>query len=938
MGTRRKYPDKDDAGQIDSFLHEVLSQTNTYRMERFGTWERVRLMKQGYQWLEPEESDDPTVTPFWKPLEVDEANWTALPVQNEMIEPLQNETARLQGNGSRPYIRPTEDTPNKIRAATMSKDVLMDRLDECHWREVEHEGCQSCVDFGTWIFATWWDVDYSKTIRTPVLTALKCPTCDFMMASPNIPGGKLMGLMGNPAMQGRMDAKTVTDPNNPMTPPTYKATATHCLTCPAKLPAPALDPTGTGAPGFPPPVSYPKLKAHVPSDDHARTGKDYFGRPLGEDTPLGEACIGNVSVFDAHPENQGIETRIEEMTEFGQATIRTLEWIVNHHPENGAAVEAENAAELMKWHPVAGATRHFMNGAEKDLFTHHALVREWHKKPWVEIDAKTKKAKLNKGRSLIMAGRIVLLDDDYMLECLDENGDPTGDYIPRKQYYMIPWEIREKEAFGLGAGEIIIPHQLTINTLIAQVQTTRHLWGSPKLLCEEGTDLNYAGFADTGYQSDVYYFRPGDNGQAPKPFGNEQMGQEWIQEYKVYLDSIHRAVGTMEAETGGVPGQGASDWSAQALMYLGEKAGERRKNRIDRIREAKKRAYKHMLQLIQEKYRETREYKVKRGNSERITLRKFKGADLQSQCDVQFDDEPAYDTRLVRQAAIKDGMQLGTITADTAIAKRRINRELGAPTDINEEQNQQVGRAIDEWCLFCDEGRDPAVNERADDHTIHAQQHTADLMGDEAETLLEAVDWNQIELALWGWSDDFDQLLAMEQALKANPPTPNPPAVPPGPDGQVTPQMQQAAEAQWQHQQQAAAMIAAMPKALELRILQFYQGWLDKAGIFNIPPGPPPPAAPDPMTGQPMPQAPPQVDLERQSAAMRVLRFRAHAEAHYRLAEQKAAQAAGGMQTPAAPGGTETAHGMIPGSAGQAMAAPGAGPGATTASGSGGAR
>jgi hypothetical protein len=1017
-------PPKNSPEKIKDFLDHVISQINSYRLERFGIWERVRLFKQGYQWLSPDYNDDPTQTPFWKVQEMDESNWSPLPVQNEILEPLSNETARLQGNGSRPYIKPTVDTADAERGAALAKDVLMDRLDLLGWREAEHEGATSMVDFGTWILKTYWDVDYSRTIRTPVLDAMKCPGCGQVFL-PKVPDKRVMGLKDDPSMAGRLNVKTVEDLNNPNTQTQFSASVTHCLTCPATLPAAPPLPVGitdpshaagddsdsTADPGSPagsatpfsdlqtnvsasdgstpapgqhirpvgqPPTGQgddddmhspagsrpadvqsspiggvtglgpnpslspstplqlptaapgaPQLVPYMPSDDEARSGKDYFGRPLGEDTPLGEAAFENISVFDFFPENQGIETKMSTMTEFGQSSIRTLDWIVNHYPQNGWRVQAEDSAALMKWHPIAGATRHYLNGAEKDLFANHALVREWHKKPWVEVDKLTKIAKLNRGRSLIMAGNVVLMDADYMIQCTDENNQPTGDYIPRVQYQVIPWEIREKEIFGLGAGELILPHQVTINTLIAQVQDARHRFGSPKLLAEEGMDLMYAGFADTGYTGDVLYYRPGGSDQSkPEPFGNIQMEAQWANEYKIYLDSIHRVVGTMDAESGAVPGGGSSDWSAQALMYLGEKAGERRKNRIDRIRTAKRRAFQHMLQLIQEKYRETREYRVKRSTSERLSIRKFKGMDLNGQHDVQFEDEPAYDTRLVRQAAMKDAItQFQTITPDTALAKRKINQVLGAPTDINDEQNKQVERAIDEWCLFFDEGLDPAVNPRGDDHTIHFQQHMLDLMSDEADDLKRDIDWNQIELALWGWDEVFDALMAMEQQLKTNPPPPVPPKPQPMPDGSVPPEMALNAQEQWQHQVKMQQTIAAMPKSMELRIYQVMCNYIAQSGVLADPLAPPPVQIP----GQPPQPAP--VDQDRQQTVNRILRYRAHAEAHHLLGQQQAAQAAGGAQMAAAPGGVSTQSGTIPGNPGQAVPGPGAGPGSATAAG-----
>lgn len=915
--------EKDDAPKIKRFLDFELSNDNSYRIERFAGWEQARhYVKLNQQWLEPDLTEDPTRTPFWKPLEFDETNWRPVPVHNEMVAPIGNEVARLQGNGSRPYVKPTDDTPKLARAAKLARDLLLSKLEELRWREIQHEGTDEMVTYGTWVLKASWETDWTKTVRSGVETALKCPACDFRMADASIPRGKVVQAMTDPALEGRLSVRSKPS-GDPTEPPKFRATATHCLTCQPPAPVPGLPPT---------PFATPELEPYTPEAEEAEDGEDHYGRPLGEDVPLGDVSLRNVSVFDAKPENHGLGDW-NRLTEWGEERVESLDWVANHYPDKAGEVDAMDPSELMRWHPVVGVSRHMNGGgasSDPSMFSHHCVIREWHKKPWMVVDPKSGKAKLNKGRSIIVAGAsgkaVVLLNADFLVQCLDpETGAETGKLLPRVHYEYIPWEIKTKEVFGLSASELLISAQDSVNTLISQVQDARHRFGSPKLLAEEGMDLMYSGFADTGYNSDVYYYRPGANEDAkPIPFGNQQMSPEWHHEYEIYKDSMSRTIGVTDAETGFAPNASKSDWSAQALMYLGEKSSERRKNRIDRIREAKKRIYRFMLQWMQEGYVEERPYTTKTEN-ERLSVRALKGVDLCDQNEVEIDDEPSYDARTVRRAAMDKALELGTIIPDTAAAKRKINREIGAPLDINEDQNKQVERACDEWLSYYEDGREPAILQRADDPVIHFQQHMLDLMSDEAQKLRDSVDWNQVELAIWGWDEDFDALMAQEAMFKAQPIPDTPPAPQPNPiDGGTSPEDQAAAVAIWQKQREVMAIIAAMPRALELRIFEFMKKRLLDSGILSAEvPGPL-----DPMTLQPTVVV--QVDMERQETAHKLMRFIAHAEAHYRLSGM-------GQGMPAPPGGVETPQGTVPGAGQPAIPGPGAGPGATTAAGSGGA-
>jgi hypothetical protein len=528
---------------------------------------------------------------------------------------------------------------------------------------------------------------------------------------------------------------------------------------------------------------------------------------------------------------------------------------------------------------------------------------EFHKKPWVDENGK-----LNKGRSLVMAGDVVLLDGDLLIESRNR----PGHFIPRVHYEYIPWELRDRETFGISAAEWMFSDQDSINTRASQVQYARHVFGNPKIMAPEGCDFTYAGFSNTGYSSDIWYYRPGPGGEKPETYGGMQLGQAWVTEENLDLESINRRLGVVDVEMGNAP---KDVTAASALMYMGEKASEGRVPRLTRIREAKKRLYKHQLELMNEFYREERFFHV-RDRNDRWSVKWFLGTDLAGQTNVQLEDEAVYDEKMFRRESIKEGINLGTIIPDTASAKRKINQALNIPNDINEEQNLQVEQAEDEWIRWFEEEIAPAVSKRLDYHNIHYQAHSLSLMSEHAWKIKRGADWGQVELALEGWEEQFNALMEMEAMLKMNPPPPEPPVPMPDPlTGQVDPRMAEIAVQQWEQQVQAKEKIDALPKALELRILQLKTNLVMQSGIID-------------------PQ-----DQERAEAIEFLLRFDAHMEAHYRLATGQATAAASGVQIPAAPGGVESPTGMMPEPA-MPMAppapGPGAGTGAQTASGGGG--
>jgi hypothetical protein len=898
-----------DAGRIAAFLDHVLRHDTAYRILRYRIWELCRLYLQSEQWVEPDYTEDVTRSPFFKPMEVDGTNWTAMPVQNEMVAPIQNEVARLMGQGSRPYVRPDNDAPQTVKACKLGKDVLQDRLEKLAWTEVEHEGSHGQALYGTWVIRSASEIDYTKTKPVPRKTALRCASCDFTMAEPAIPDERAEAFLAS--RPDAVAAQVVEPPNNEFLPRTVKASAKGCLTCPPRREAVTemIPETGHTVPAmdeFGQPIvrdlGPEPLQPFVPTREQAESGTDHFGRRLGEDLPSIETTLRNVPLFDYFPQNGGLNVTQQSCQEWGEEHVESLDWITAHY-ENGGLVKPEDASTLMRWHPIVGGSHYYFGGGmgpDVSMFDTHSRVREWHKAPWRELQPDGT-LKLNRGRSFVMSNGVVLLAGDFLIESRRR----PGRFIPRVHYDSSPWEIRLKEIFGIGAGELMLGTQDIINTLLAQVQDARHRFGSPKLLAAEGMDLTYAGFADTGYNSDIWYYRPIEGAQdvQPEPFGNEQMDAQWTQELDRYVDSIARIVGTMDVEIGNDPGFDA----ASALMFMGEKAAERRKPRIARNRALKRRVFRDQLLRISEFYTDEQLYHVK-GKNNRDEVKAFRGVDLLDQIDVQLEDEPSYDVRLVQRQNLKVAHEMGSLHVDTEHAAREVNKVLEIPPDINGEKNLQIDSAESEWVRFLEEDRDPVIHQREDAHVLHFETHVRDWMSQDGIELRDAVGFDQVELALWGWEDEFLAIQAIEAELKANPPKdPTQGAPPIRPDG--TPDIEGAKHAieVYQQRMEQQAMIAKLPKAIELRLLAIWGPMLLKAGI----------------------------DPEAQPVLKKLLRWKAHYEGHYQEGRAQAQAAAAGAAMPAPPASPETPQGMVP-TAGQAtVPGAGAGPGAETASGSG---
>jgi hypothetical protein len=889
-----------DAGEPDrtlQFLENATRRDTLHRIERMSMWERCRLyVLYNRQWLQPDHAwGDTTRTPFWKPMQAQPQRFFPCPVQNMLIEPIENEWSRLLGSGFQSEVQATDAEPRKQRAAELGNSVLKSKLNDLRWGAIEQEGVFQSVLLGTWVLKTGLETDFTVTTRMPVTDGVTCTSagCSFKLASRAVPPARSAELFGSLKTRDRVNwsALPVESPNPLADVAPMRGSIRTCLQCDTPH----------------------ELAPFLPDKDEAADARDYFGRPLGMDIPQCDVFAQNISCYDYFPENDGMVSA-QLIREHAEERIVPVEYVRDRYA-NGRYVEPENVQAVLRWHPIVSSTHGWEDPTAWD---HHVVMRSFAAEPtvvWtkdsIEKFKDTGEVTIDRGRAVVSAGRHIMIDDHLQVES-QEN---PGTYLPRYEYHIMPWSQREGEIFGLSATELGISGQDSANTLLSQVQYARHVWGNPKLLAPEGSQIYQAGYEDSGSASDILYYQADIAAAKPEVMQGSQISANWMEELEQYKEGIAKAIGSHEIEVGGaMPGVTA----ASAMMLQARQAGTRRQPRTERYALEKGKAFTHMLQWMHEAYREPRYYRLE-GVAKKLQIRSFKGADLMGQVDVKVTVRPAHDTPEFRQQSIVDMLDKQILVPTSAGDKKRIAKEMGASLDIVQaDSNRQVQKAEDEWVAYQLEGKAPTCRIRGDDNLIHQQQHLLDWISDDAEERKDACGWYEAEMALDGWREKFDGILAIEERLKLMPPDagPQPPMASPV-TGEVSAQSMMASVTTWEHDLKAQAVISKKPQTLELKIYDFMSGIVKKAL--------------SPQTQGAPPGMLPELEDPRMVEVLGLLRFLAHIECHIKRMEMEQLAATMGAPIPAAPEGAQDAQGLVPASPAEAIPAAGTGPGPTTA-------
>jgi hypothetical protein len=740
MGKRPKVPEIPDdltsltdnghATECRAFLDHVFQYETIKRAELERGWNRARLYDRNKQWNRRLSGQGGRLWYAWEPivLKVGETKFP-MPTRNIFSPAMQDEKARIIGVGTKPYVR--IDDRDAEEAAKLGKHALLHRNETTGWDAQNAHGAYHAAMFGQWIECVDWDVSLLKTIRGPVLGAVKCARCSFALANTDVDPAQAQELRATKSFPAAIH-RTV-GPGGAV-----QDTVKECPDCGDQPMQPYDPPPAAFREGAPP---------------------DALGQPFGKDRPLGEDTTRVISPYSFFPQNQGAGYQTDlEMEEYGIRTPRTPDWVEERY-EDIEGLDAEQDREKFRHHPADNTAPIY--SAADGLWDGYLLYDEWYKKPC---------RRFPRGRVIIMAGRKLLYSGELYVE---------GTEIPMNDCRVAQWEPREGVIWGKPLAEDMFSVQDNINSGISQAMNMTQKWTDPKILLHEGMNLNFTGGQNSQYASDIWTVNtrgipPEIAAKFPMEIGNKANPGTIFEMYDRDHDHVADATGARAAETGNVSGV---ELNYSALLFAATKSAERRKPRNMGIRALKKGIWTTRLRMIAGLYTEERQVQYQDDNNETIT-KKLQGIELKGQTQVTLEDEPLVDSAIAERAAIQQGLEWGTVkTSQNGGAygcDRRINRAIGVPELLNEDNNIQDDDARDEWASYLSKGDEPMIDKQADNHAIHYETHNVAMESREARELKKAiaqqgVPWSMFLRATWEWERLFKELTASRLAIQTAP-------------------------------------------------------------------------------------------------------------------------------------------------------------------------
>jgi hypothetical protein len=719
-------------------VDEGLYYTHPLRVKDAARWRRAELYDRGLQWLMRAKSGydegrgtSQWIEAFWS---ADDPNYIPMPVFNEGFGARSNESARLGRPNYRPMVDPRSATPDLAsrEGARNTKDMVVHRLDQMEWDTKE----APLIYYHMPLYGgAWWKSEFvlswDKTTIVPVTGAAQCagPECDFTLASKTVPR-PLLGkfpLLAENAASATPDGGVKID---------------HCPRC----------------------DDHPPMLPFKPTMQEAQGTRDSLGRPMGQEQPLGDWVMSVPNPNDMFVYNQGLGSGPGRIDDFVHAHVETLDWVALHYPSKVDEVRPENPAALAKFHPVAGAPDIMGRGLmSAKSFDGCVRIVERHKKPFMQrsLDETTGKGvwKMNKGRSVVRAGKKILLDTDLMLESLNF----PGEYNERVIVDYIPWEFRDggQRLEGISLWDLLFDPQDAENEGISQRQAVRQRMAVPMYLFLKQHNLEIlpmmAGIP--GRMAVIEAVEEAPN-VTPQIINNTTIDQGVSLEIEHAQRAIDRLSSNIEVEKGQVPGGGVT--AAQAIVSLKTFAGEKREPRLARIKNSLRRGWRHGAKLMEAMYIEPRPADFTDSDGSKRT-RNIHGKDFARQTEVDVDAEPDFDVKAKNSAATRDLISLRVVDPATLRGQkaRTLAKLLDAPQELFEDDDLQRDAAEREWIAFKEEQRVPQVDPSLDDHGAHYETHGRAAHQEWFRDLEDRGDWDgALKILEVGWFEQL-QMLAM---------------------------------------------------------------------------------------------------------------------------------------------------------------------------------
>lgn len=744
-----------DGSKAREFFRERIYSLNSRRREDLLTIRRADLYQQCAQWLQRTANAwDVDSFSGWQQTAYDPADplYVPLPVINVGFSHIQNESARLSKPDYKVRVTPRTLSSSDLEcreAAKVSERLIENALKKLEWDKVKDRRAYHMPVYGGYWIRSYYDLTYDNTTVVPVTGSVSCPSCSFSLASPTVSAD----LLRSPAGMSHINsAPFALD----LAPDNKSATYTGCPDCAARGESRPLQPNMS-----------------MPSPNMLGS-KDPFGRQLYAPSPIGTWRISIPSPYNIFPRDLGIGISWGQQAEWTECHVETLDWIALRYPQQARKVQPERSDMLDYWHPLTSGT--YSNGRGSSfLFRDSARVKEFHKAPWMEwvpdnpSDLNNTDPNVpgrftyNKGRSIVMAGDVILFDGPLMLDSLTGAGGP----VPRVHMEYVPWEIRDggDRLQGLSLWELLFDAQDIINSTTSQRAAHRERLAVATIVASKEHNLSTMTMPGIPGRIITIDVDPQSQTFLPRLLeGTNTTIDPGVDREKADIgNDMNTMSGKVEVEEGRVPGQVAS---AIAIRLLNAQTSERREPRVRRMRESDRRIIKHGAELLQAMTIEPVElsYETVTGDE---AWAFYLGSDMSGQTDIELDVVPDFEEKARVQQLVTDMVNAQQI--DLARKGRIVAKIQEAPPELFEDDNRQVETAQLEWIKLRDSARPPRVDPMLDSHQIHNEQHALDLMSSEGRSLEEAADWDNVLKALGASWEQISQMALMQTQFMPQP-------------------------------------------------------------------------------------------------------------------------------------------------------------------------
>lgn len=640
---------------------------------------------------------------------------------NKISAPVEVEIASILKRQWIPKVPASSPDPRVAAAAQVSEGVLLFNLDAGGWPEVRYDNAYNFVVTGTSFLTSYYDELYTDLHLISAPTAVYCGQCQSPYYSKEIPlSAAQMVKTGSEdlrAVEGRSDVLEMGS----------------CPDCGG-----AFHPAGLE--GFDP---NPEMR-------------DFLGRPIMLDAPVGRPRFEADIAYEMYPENGGVRVSPSSMRRIARRKVRSLDWLEERVPNaiDEYQIYPETAQELIHQNPQLGdwgALSAYNYNYDGGLLDHHVNVDEM-------IELPTLRNPL--GRYTMMVKDQVLKDEDLLMKATIAGEEV---WCPRMQVSVGRYRLRPGELWGAGLPDGVISKQNRYNTIMAQHALVRGTLGSPSILAPNGMDMTGPEYI-TGYAGRVLRFNmdptipPDSKLAAPTIFPGVAFPSESYKELEILDKDIKEEVGPQEIDYGAAP---KNITTTSGLQILGENSQTRRDPREVEYFNSLQRMWSHLLNIEWCKRTDEAMYEVA-GPNNTWAVKKYSQLSLCGLTKVKAEKQAFAEKSIVARESIREAQVDGLIDISSPVIRKKILESRGLPSDLNEDSNLQIDCAEQTWTDFIDEGVVNPIDQTLENSAIRWHVFGLHLQMDEGTDLMKACRWPEVLRAIAGWEDDLASMLMIE--------------------------------------------------------------------------------------------------------------------------------------------------------------------------------